>query len=85
LQHKISSDRKYEVKSYPFHFQSIKPIPGYFEGDIAGIVLVPVQVSRSRGRTASANPLHKWPNKKVPYVISDQFNVFDRNTEIDIS
>ena len=45
-----------------------------FEGDMIGVRLV----KPGMGRSAKTNLSFKWPNGRVPYVISNDFNPDDR-------
>jgi hypothetical protein len=38
-----------------------------------------VKNKKGRNRAGYLFKDAKWPNKKIPYVISNQFNIFERN------
>ena len=57
--------------------ERFEPMPlqdDLFEGDMVGVQLV----KPGMGRSAKADLFFKWPNGRVPYVISNDFTQDDR-------
>ena len=57
--------------------EPIEPMPlqdGLLEGDMIGVRLV----KPGMGRSAKSNLFFKWPNGRIPYVISNDFNQNER-------